>query len=225
MRLNLGIDDPMGVGRLDGSLSVDDMRLNPYRPLVADVKTLEGNFGGNVDITGNRDQPRLDGRLELAGLQAAGLGLPLTVKDGRVTVNLAGDRADLDGFLASEQGRLEIDGDAAWPSVDAWQVAWTCRARTNRYRPRCLASDSFAWRRTWRYGRIPIACGYVAMSVFPGHGSRSGRCRHQPVGEPDEVIVTREEAEAQEAAQAAGESTAEAMSEAGMAMDVRITLA
>ncbi|WP_069383683.1 autotransporter assembly complex protein TamB [Halomonas caseinilytica] len=226
VRLNLGIDDPMGVGRLDGRLSVDDMRLNPYRPLVADVKTLEGNFGGNVDITGNRDQPRLDGRLELAGLQAAGLGLPLTVKDGRVTVNLAGDRADLDGFLASEQGRLEIDGDAAWPSVDTWQVALDVQGtdepiqaslpgfgqlrlapdlaiRANPDRLRVRGDVRIPWARL-EVGQVPAS----AQSVSP-----------------DEVIVTREEAEAQEAAQAAGESTAEAMSEAGMAMDVRITLA
>lgn len=225
VRLDLGVDDPMGVGSLDGSLRVDDLRLNPYRPLVTDVKTLEGSFGGNVEISGTREQPRLDGSLELAGLQAAGLGLPLTVQDGRLTVNLEGDRADLDGFLASERGRLEIDGDASWPSTDAWQVALDLQGqdeplqaslpgfgrlrlapdlniRANPDRLRVRGEVRIPWARL-EVGQVPAS----AQSVSP-----------------DEVIVTREEAEAQEAAQAAGESTAEAMAEAGMAMDVRVTL-
>ncbi|WP_328717529.1 translocation/assembly module TamB domain-containing protein [Halomonas elongata] len=226
VRLDLGVDDPMGVGRLDGSLRVDDLRLSPYRPLVTDVKKLEGGFGGNVEISGTREQPRLDGTLELAGLQAAGLGLPLTVQDGRLTVNLQGDRADLDGFLASERGRLEIDGDASWPSTSDWQVALNLQGQDE---PLQASLSGF--------GRLRLAPD-LNIRATPDRLRVRGEVRipwaRLEVGQvpasaqsvsPDEVIVTREEAEAQEAAQAAGESTAEAMAEAGMAMDVRVTLA
>ncbi|MDT8893715.1 translocation/assembly module TamB domain-containing protein [Halomonas sp. I1] len=226
VRLDLGVDDPMGAGDLDGELSVDDLRLSPYRPLVTDVKTLEGGLGGNVRITGDRDQPRLDGSLELAGLRAVGMGLPLSVTDGRLTVNLNGDRADLDGFVASERGRLQVEGDASWPAADAWQVALNLegndeplQASLSGFGRLRLAPDLSIQANPERLrvrGEVRIPWARLEVGQVPASAVSAS---------PDEVIVTREEAEARAAARATGESTADAMAEAGMAMDVRVTLA
>ncbi|MDX1465897.1 MAG: translocation/assembly module TamB domain-containing protein, partial [Halomonas sp.] len=123
VRLALGIVDPLGEGALDGQLRVDDLRLAPYRPLVTGLETLEGGLDGDIRITGSQQAPRLDGRLALSGLRAGGLTLPLEVRDGELIVELAGERADLDGFLAAEQGRLTLDGDARWPAEGEWQAA------------------------------------------------------------------------------------------------------
>ena len=225
LRLDLGIDDPMGAGNLSGTLAVEELALSPYRPLVADVKTLEGALGGRIEISGDRQQPRLDGNLELGGLQAVGLGLPLSVTDGRLNVALNGDRALLDGFVASEQGRLEIEGNASWPSADAWQAAIDLNgveqplqaslSGFGRLRLAPELSISANPERLRLRGDVGIPWARLEVGEVPASAQSAS---------PDEVIVSREEVEARETAQATGESTAEAMSDAGMAMDMRITL-
>lgn len=231
LRLDLGVDDPVGVGRLDGNLRVEDLRLSPYRPLVAGLETLEGGLAGEVRIGGTRAMPRLDGQVELAGLRAAGLDLPVSVTDGSVTVALAGEQADIDGFLATEEGRLLITGDARWPSPEAWQAAIDLQARDE---PLLAALPGF--------GRLRLAPDLSIRATperlrvrgdvqIPWARLEIGQVPASAVSpSPDEVILTREEAEqADQAAEAAeagapGASTAEAMERAGMALDIRIDL-
>ncbi|MCW4151856.1 translocation/assembly module TamB [Halomonas sp. 18H] len=225
VRLDLGIDDPMGAGNLSGNLTLEELALSPYRPLVADVKTLEGALSGRVDISGNRQQPGLDGNLELSGLQAVGMGLPLSVTDGRLSVDLNGDRALLAGFVASEQGRLNVEGNASWPSADAWQagidingVEDPLQASLSGFGRLRLAPDLSVSANPDRLrirGDVGIPWARLEVGEVPASAQSSS---------PDEVIVTREEVKTRETAQATGESTAEAMSEAGMAMNMRITL-
>ncbi|MBB3140938.1 autotransporter assembly complex protein TamB [Halomonas organivorans] len=229
LRLDLGIIDPMGAGQLDGRLTVDEVRLSPYRPLVADLETLEGTLGGNVAIGGSRDQPQLDGRLELGGLRAEGLGLPLSVADGALTVALSGDRADIDGYLASEQGRLNITGDARWPSADAWRASLDLEGRDAPLEAalpgfgRLRLAPDLSIRATPERLRVRGEVGVPWARLEVGQVPASAVSPS-----PDEVIITREEAEAADRRAAdgeAGESTAEAMQKAGMALDVRVTLA
>lgn len=232
LRLALGIIDPLGDGVLDGQLRVDNLRLAPYRPLVAGLETLEGGLDGDIRIAGNQEAPRLDGRLALSGLQAGGLDLPLEVQDGELTIDLAGDRADLDGFLAAEEGRLTIDGNAQWPAEGGWQAAIDLNAVDD---PLLAILPSF--------GRLRLAPD-LRVRADPERLQVRGTVdipwARLQVGEvpqsaqapsPDEVIITEQddrraaEAEAEARSQRQpGESTAEAMAEAGMATDIRITL-
>ncbi|MFG6137040.1 autotransporter assembly complex protein TamB [Halomonas sp. B23F22_10] len=228
MRLDLGIIEPMGAGRLDGRFEIDNLRLAPYRPLVADMETLEGALDAGIDIAGDREQPRLNGRLALAGLRAEGLGLPLSVADGELEVDLSGDRADIDGYLEGEEGRMNITGDARWPSSAAWQAALDLEGRDA---PLLAALPGF--------GRLHIAPD-LSIRADPDRLQVRGEVgipwARLEVGKvpasavspsPDEVIVTREEAEAadrQAASEEPGASTAEAMQQAGMALDVQVDL-
>ncbi|MDR5865783.1 autotransporter assembly complex protein TamB [Halomonas koreensis] len=227
LTLDLGIEDPLGAGRLGGRLEADRMRLAPYRPLVADLDTLEGALDGDIGIGGTRERPRLDGRLELADLEAAGLGLPLTVADGRLALALSGDRADISGYLAGEQGRLDVRGDARWPSATAWRAAIDLEGRDSpleaslpgfgqlRLAPD-LAIQASPERLRVR-GEVGIPWARLEVGQVPASAVSPS---------PDEVIVTREQAEAA-ARRASGEqgpSTAAALQEAGMALDVRVDL-
>ncbi|MDN3555116.1 autotransporter assembly complex protein TamB [Halomonas maura] len=228
LRLDLGVDDPLGAGALDGRLRVEDLRLSPYRPLVADLETLEGGLDGEVAIAGTRTTPRLDGQLELAGLRAAGLGLPVVVSDGRVTLALAGERADIDGFLATEEGRLLITGDARWPSPEAWRAAIDLQARDE---PLLASLPGF--------GRLRLAPDLSILATperlqvrgdvqVPWARLEVGQVPASAVSpSPDEVILTREEARQVDQATeqgTPGASTAEAMQRAGMALDIRVGL-
>ncbi len=174
LSLVLRIEDPIGSGNLDGRFSLDDFQLSRYRTLMAGMETLEGALEGEVRIGGSREAPVLDGTIGLSGLQVVGGEVPLEVRDGELEVRLAGDQGRINGFVAAEEGRLEIDGDASWPGPDDWRIA-VDRPRaataggTARVRP--LAG------RPGGYGFSRIACGCAARFRCPGRGSRSARCR------------------------------------------------
>ncbi|MEQ6888098.1 translocation/assembly module TamB domain-containing protein [Halomonas sp. CS7] len=232
VRLALGILDPLGDGALDGQLRVDDLRLAPYRPLVAGLETLEGGLDGDIRIAGRQEAPRLDGRLALTGLKAGGLDLPLEVQDGELIIDLAGDRADLGGFLAAEEGRLTIDGNAQWPADGGWQAAIDLNAVDD---PLLAILPSFGRLRLAPDLRVradPERLRVRGTVEIPWARLQVGEVpQSAQAPSPDEVIITEEddrraaEAEAEARAQRQpGESTAAAMAEAGMATDIRITL-
>ncbi len=233
LALALRIDDPAGAGRLDGNLTLDGFRLDRYRTLVTGMETLEGRLDGDIDIGGDMAVPALDGRLVLGGLRIRGADVPVEVRDGEVSVNLDGDRGTIEGFIAAEEGRLDIAGDAAWPSADDWRIAVDLEGRE---RPLLVVMPEF--------GRLRVA-PELAIRISPERLRVRGDVQvpwaRLEIGElppsavapsPDEVIITRrdEERARREAQRAdareegAGEDTAQALAEAGMALDVRIDL-
>ena len=228
LRLALGIADPMGAGRLDGTLTLDDIRLAPYRPLASGVDTLKGRLTGEVRISGDRNNPVMTGNISLDALEAAGQDLPLDVRDGQLDIALNGDRADIQGYVASQKGRLNISGDARWPSADDWQIALALEARDE---PLQAGLPGF--------GQLRLAPD-LTVRVTPERLRVRGEVRipwsRLEVGKvppsavspsSDEVIITEDEdreARLREELAARGESTAEAMKKVGMIMDIRISL-
>ncbi len=238
INLELGIDDPIGEAQLDGRLRLDSLQLAPYRTLVAGMDTMEGSVDGDVRIGGNREAPTLDGQIVLDQLRLEGGEAPLAVTDGELEIQLVGDRADIDGFIAAEEGRLLIDGSARWPDPENWQVAMDLEALED---PLMATLPGF--------GRLRIAPD-LAIRVVPDRLQVRGTVQvpwaRLEVGDipesavspsPDEVIITRSDQrrmdrEAQRAAERAaaqemqqtGESAAETLTDAGMAVDVQIEL-
>ncbi len=234
LRLVLAIDDPVGAGRLEGRLTLDDLQLERYRTLVAGMETLEGQLDGQVAITGNAEAPALEGRIGLAGLRLRGADLPVEVRDGEVAIELDGDQGRIDGFIAAEEGRLAIRGDADWPSPDDWRISVALDGRDD---PLLAVLPAF--------GRLRLAPD-MRVLVTPALLQVRGEVRvpwaRLEVGDlppsamapsPDEIIITRRDEErAQRRAERAaeqrdgdpGEDAAEALARAGMAVDVQMEL-
>ncbi|MGQ4879867.1 translocation/assembly module TamB domain-containing protein [Billgrantia sp. LNSP4103-1] len=229
--LDIGLDDPLGTGELDGTLVLDGLDLSRYRTLAQGLDTLDGVVSGRVGISGTRDSPSLDGALELTGLRASGLDVPLIVEDGRIRIEFNGDSARLMGYVASDEGRLIIDGDASWPSLDEWRVAVNLDGTR---RPLLITLPQF--------GRLRVAPD-IAVRIDPQQLRVRGDVQvpwaRLEIGEappaavspsPDEVIITRrDEARAQQreeldATAGDDEAAAVALREAGMQLDVLIEL-
>lgn len=232
--LELGIDDPMNRGDLEGRLSVDDIRLSPYRTLVTGMEHLRGSISGDVAISGDLQAPTLDGEIRLVGLQARGGDIPVEVRDGEFGIQLEGDRGTIDGFVAAEEGRVDIDGDAAWPTTEEWEITLSIDGREE---PVLVVMPDF--------GRLRVAPD-LQIAIDPSLLQVRGRVEvpwaRLEIGQTsasaitpssDEVIISRRDEmraqrEAERAAERAGEgvdeSTAEALASAGMALDVQIDL-
>ncbi|MFW6345877.1 MAG: translocation/assembly module TamB domain-containing protein, partial [Halomonas sp.] len=232
--LEMRIADPAGEGRLDGRLVLSDLQLSRFRTLVAGMETLEGDLAGDVRITGRREAPELAGRIGLDGMRVQGADVPLAVRDGELEIRLAGDRGEIDGFIAAEEGRLELSGDAAWPSPDRWRIGVDLDGRDQ---PPLAVLPSF--------GRLRLAPD-LEIRMRPDRLQVRGDVQvpwaRLEIGElpasavspsPDEVIITRRDEERarrqaeRAAATANGEpdqGAAQALAEAGMAVDVQIGL-
>ena len=229
LELDIGLDDPLGAGELQGTLTLDGLDLSRYRTLAAGLDMLEGVISGRVQISGNRDNPNLEGALELAGLRASGLDVPLIIEDGSIRVEFQGDSARLMGFVASDEGRLVIDGNASWPSLDEWQVTVDL---DGTQRPLLVSLPQF--------GRLRVA-PLIAVNITPQELRVRGDVQvpwaRLEIGEappaavspsPDEIIITRrDEARAQRSEEldetaGEGEAAAVALREAGMRLDVLI---
>lgn len=229
--LTLRIDDPQGQGTLEGRLQLKSLQLAPYRPLAGDMETLEGSLNGNIAVGGTLALPRLTGDLTLDSLQAKGSGIPIAVSDGELAVRLRGDSGQIEGVIRSDQGRLDIQGDARWPSPDKWELAMSLNGQEE---PLQLDIPDI--------GRLRIAPD-ISINVRPELLSVRGQVKvpwaRLEIGQippsatspsPDEVIITRRDErrarrEATRAEQAGtGENTADALASAGMATSIQVEL-
>ncbi|SDF96282.1 autotransporter secretion inner membrane protein TamB [Onishia taeanensis] len=231
VNLTLRIDDPQGQGALDGRLRLQSLQLSPYQPLAGDMETLEGSLNGDIAVGGTLALPTLTGNLTLDSLQAKGSGIPLEVRDGELTVRLRGDSGQIEGVIRSERGRLDIQGDARWPSLDEWELSMSLDGQEE---PLQLDIADI--------GRLRIAPD-IQVDVRPERLSVRGQVKvpwaRLEIGQippsatspsPDEVIITRRDErrarrEATRAEQAGtGEDTAEALASAGMATSIQVEL-
>lgn len=228
--VSLTIADPLGEGRLDGEVGIEQLLLAPYRPMVVGMDTLAGTLNGRVQISGVTDEPDLQGQLELSGISAAGPDLPLVISDGEINVALDGPSGTIDGFIGAERGRLNITGDAIWPSNEPWRMGVDLNATQS---PLLISLPQF--------GRLEVAPD-IRVRVTPTRLQVRGNVdvpwARLEVGDipssatapsSDEIIITeRDDREAQERAQARAEngepSAAEALAQEGMAIDVLLTV-
>ena len=226
LRLSVGLDDPAGDGALEGTLTLEALDLSRYRTLAAGMDTLEGVIDGRVDISGTGQSPQLNGALELSGLEASGMDIPLIIVDGRIRVELDGETARIMGYVEADDGRLVINGDAAWPSPDDWRIGIDLDGTR---RPLLVTMPEF--------GRLRIAPD-LSVRIDPSRLQVRGAVQvpwaRLEIGDrppaavspsPDEIIITRrDEARARRAEEREDEAAAVALQRAGMSLDVRIDL-
>lgn len=232
--LDLAIVDPMEEGRLEGVLNVQNVLLEPYRPMVVGLETLSGSLEGNIRIGGTVEQPDLQGRLALSGINAAGPDVPLVIPDGEVNVAFNGESGTIDGAISAERGRLDISGNAVWPSNEPWRLGVDLNATQA---PLLIALPQFGRLeaapdirvrvtpdRLQVRGNINVPWAQLEAGEIPGSATGPSS---------DEVIITERddlerdlERQAQEQARAdnGDTSAADELIQQGMAMDVLVTV-
>ncbi|MBE0464517.1 MULTISPECIES: translocation/assembly module TamB domain-containing protein [Halomonas] len=230
LRLNLSLNDPLGRGTLDGELLANNLSLAPYRPMVVSMDSLEGELNGRVQIGGTTSQPDLQGTLALRGLRVHGPDIPVDVRDGELALSFDGEQGDINGFVAAERGRLNITGDAYWPGADDWRIGIDLNATQE---PLLLVLPQFG-----RLEAAPDIRVRITPELLQVRGNVDLPWARLEIGsksssaiEPssDEIIITeREDREAEEearrVAENGGPSAADELAQAGMELDVLITL-
>lgn len=231
LNVDLSVNDPLGAGALSGELRANDVSLQPYRPMLVGIDRLEGDLTGSVQITGTTAAPDLQGQLGLRGIGVSGPDIPVDIQGGELVVSFDGEQGGIDGYLAAERGRLEITGDAYWPSGDDWRIGVDLNAVQD---PILVVLPQF--------GRLEVAPD-IRIRVTPERLQVRGDVNlpwaRLKIGDMpssaatpsgDEVIITERddrqaEIEAQRtAANGDGPSAADELAATGMAIDVLVTL-
>lgn len=115
--------DPRPEGEaVSGSLVLDGLRLGRFRPLVPQLSELAGVARADVQLSGTRAEPRLDGELELREGRMAVQQSGSTVEALDLRVGLDGTEAAIGGDLQVGGGEATLDGTASWPGGD-WRLA------------------------------------------------------------------------------------------------------
>ncbi|WP_239495225.1 translocation/assembly module TamB domain-containing protein [Salinicola halophilus] len=230
VRLEARIDDPAGAGTLGGRLQLTDLRFAPYQPLVAGIDELNGALNGDVALGGTLAMPSLDGNVRISDVSVRGGVSPVAITDAELDLALDGQTSTLDGYVQSEDGRLELDGGADWQDPAEWRANVDIDGTQS---PLMVAMPAF--------GRLRVAPD-IQVRAMPQRlqvrGDVTVPWARLEVGQlpasaqvpsSDTVIITEEEDRARDAAQAAeanadGADTAKALADAGMQLDVRVNL-
>ncbi|OLO05497.1 translocation/assembly module TamB domain-containing protein [Salinicola socius] len=230
IQLQARIDDPAGDGALQGRLQLNDLRFSPYQPLVAGIDQLEGAVNGDVSLGGTLAMPALNGDIVIDGVKVKGGVSPIAVTDAQLTLALQGQSSTLEGFVQSDEGRLDLTGNADWQEPAEWRANVNIDGTES---PLLVAMPA--------YGRLRIAPD-LQIHAMPQRlqvrGDVSVPWARLEIGQipssaqapsSDAVIITEEEDRQQQAAAAArqneeGAGTAQALADAGMQLDVRVNL-
>lgn len=231
LNLDLSVNDPLGAGALSGELRANSVSLQPYRPMLVGMDRLEGDLSGSVQIIGTTAAPDLQGQLGLRGIGVSGPDIPVDIQGGELVVSFDGEQGDINGYLAAERGRLEITGDAYWPSGDDWRIGVDLDAVQE---PILVVLPQF--------GRLEVAPD-IRIRVTPERLQVRGDVNlpwaRLEIGDMpssavtpsgDEVIITeRDDRQAEIEAQRAaanekGPSAADELAATGMEIDVLVTL-
>ncbi|MGX9418110.1 autotransporter assembly complex protein TamB [Vibrio sp. WJH972] len=112
----LDIDDKT----VDGQFHIDQVTLEALGPLLGDYGHVNAVVNGQVDLNGSLLQPQILGQLAITNIAAEGEVTPFDISDGQFSIRFLGYQAELEAGLVTEDGQLNVTGDADWQNIDKW---------------------------------------------------------------------------------------------------------
>src|SRR5690606_17694908 len=105
-----------------GNLKLSTFNLDFLAPLVGEYSSLKSNIESDLKFKGDMFHPQVDGVVSVDGIQVKGDISPVEVESGLVTLTFKGYQASLNANVLTQDGELEITGDADWQNIDDWRV-------------------------------------------------------------------------------------------------------
>jgi len=97
-----------------GEVSLNDFDIAFLKAFLPQVNDIGGTVNVAGKLAGSLSDPEFDGTVTLLDPILTSEDLPLPIDGGKIAARIAGQRAELEGQLASAQGRLMIDGNVSW---------------------------------------------------------------------------------------------------------------
>ncbi len=108
--------------RMEGDLKLSTFNLDFLSPLVGEYSSLKSDIESDLKFKGDMLHPQIEGVVSISDIQVKGDISPVEVESGKMTLNFTGYQANLNASVLTQDGELQITGDADWQNLDDWKV-------------------------------------------------------------------------------------------------------
>ena len=116
------VTDPQGRRNLGGNVNIRNMNLAMVNPVFARGEKAAGMLNANLRLGGDVQSPQMFGQLQLSGLDIDGNFMPFDMQPSQLAMNFNGTRSTLAGEIRTQQGQINLSGDADWSQIDNWRA-------------------------------------------------------------------------------------------------------
>ena len=116
------VTDPQGRRNLGGNVNIRNFNLAMVNPIFSRGEKAAGVINANLRLGGDVQSPQLLGQLQLSGLDIDGNFMPFDMQPSQLAVNFTGTRSTLAGVVRTQQGEINLSGDADWSQIDNWRA-------------------------------------------------------------------------------------------------------
>jgi len=116
------ITDPQGRRNIGGNVNIRNFNLAMVNPVFSRGEKAAGMLNANLRLGGDVQSPQMFGQLQLSGLDVDGNFMPFDMQPSQLAMNFNGTRSTLQGVVRTQQGQINLSGDADWSQIDNWRA-------------------------------------------------------------------------------------------------------
>ncbi|HGY1168545.1 TPA: autotransporter assembly complex protein TamB [Citrobacter braakii] len=116
------VTDPQGRRNLGGNVNIRNFNLAMVNPIFSRGEKAAGMLNANLRLGGDVQSPQLLGQLQLSGLDIDGNFMPFDMQPSQLAINFMGSRSTIAGVVRTQQGQINLSGDADWTQIDNWRA-------------------------------------------------------------------------------------------------------
>ncbi|MGO2497488.1 MAG: autotransporter assembly complex protein TamB [Vibrio litoralis] len=105
---------------IDGDNTIEGIHLGFLRPLLGEQNRLNANLNSKLDFNGPILNPKVLGNFDIEDFQLEGPMFPVDIHQGEVKTQFNGYSATLNSVLETDDGDLQLQGDANWAQRNNW---------------------------------------------------------------------------------------------------------
>ncbi|MEX9253309.1 autotransporter assembly complex protein TamB [Pseudenterobacter timonensis] len=116
------VSDPQGQRNLGGNVNLRNFNLSMINAIFERGEKVSGLLNANLRLGGNAQSPQLFGRMQLGSIDVDGNFMPFDMLPSQVAMNFNGSSSTLSGVVRTQQGQINLSGDADWSQIDNWRA-------------------------------------------------------------------------------------------------------
>ncbi len=107
---------------IDANLKLSELNLSPLQPLVGEFSEVGAMIEADIALSGPIMKPRANGYFVISDILASGEITPVEVTEGEIKIDFSGYQAALNSRIVTQEGQLNMEGDADWQQLEDWST-------------------------------------------------------------------------------------------------------
>ncbi len=124
---NVQINDPQNRRQLSGNIGISNISLAMLNPALSQGEKVQGRLNSNLRLGGTLQRPQVFGQLGLSDVNAQASFMPVTLTSANLNMVFNGMSSTLNGLIQTQQGSLNLGGNADWSQLDNWRARVTAQ--------------------------------------------------------------------------------------------------